>query len=401
MNVIVPLGGLGTRFQNEGYLRPKPFVRVLGKEMIHWVLDSLSLGPDDSLVIVFNPAFLSMDVFMRELVQSRYTNCILVELAGPTRGAAETVLLGLKGMPERLRKRPCMLCDGDCFYSVDVVSMYRAVSKTHNATFTFVDTQPKPLYSYVTVASPNSDEVVDIKEKIKISDDANSGCYCFKDGGELEKYCERIIEAGAMQLSQDQKGEFYTSGVIKAMLDDRIPCRRLRINKSDIHVLGTPTQLSEWCTGWKSQPRTTIAFSVLQTLLMPGTLAPITRNIDYARQLHAQGHTVILIGRRETPVVERAAIELKLAELAIPYDALEFSQPDADLFIDALAVDAMQGTLASHVGIYLTNIAAGCNKKFPKAPAVSCTNLYLLGGTAVLVTAAVATAVTAVLLRRR
>lgn len=45
MNVIVPLGGLGTRFQNEGYNRPKPFVRVLGKEMILWVLDSLNLGP--------------------------------------------------------------------------------------------------------------------------------------------------------------------------------------------------------------------------------------------------------------------------------------------------------------------------------------------------------------------
>ena len=86
MNVIVPLGGLGTRFQAVGYTRPKPFVRVLGKEMILWVLDNLSLQPGDSLVIVFNPAFLSMDVFMRELVQSRYADCTLVELAGPTRG---------------------------------------------------------------------------------------------------------------------------------------------------------------------------------------------------------------------------------------------------------------------------------------------------------------------------
>jgi hypothetical protein len=42
MNVIVPLGGLGMRFQNEGYTRPKPFVRVLGKEMILWVLGALS-----------------------------------------------------------------------------------------------------------------------------------------------------------------------------------------------------------------------------------------------------------------------------------------------------------------------------------------------------------------------
>ena len=37
MNIIIPLGGLGSRFQTEGYARPKPFVRVLGKEMILWV----------------------------------------------------------------------------------------------------------------------------------------------------------------------------------------------------------------------------------------------------------------------------------------------------------------------------------------------------------------------------
>jgi NDP-sugar pyrophosphorylase family protein len=166
MNVIVPLGGLGTRFQKEGYTRPKPFVRVLGKEMILWVLDNLTLGVDDALVIVFNPAFLSMDVFMREVVQSKYPKCTLVELAGPTRGAAETVLLGLKGLPSSRRSRPCMLCDGDCFYVTDIVGMYRPVSESSNATFCFHDSQPKPIYSYVTLIDGSENMVDDIKEKV-------------------------------------------------------------------------------------------------------------------------------------------------------------------------------------------------------------------------------------------
>ena len=46
-----------------------------------------------------------------------------------------------------------------------------------------------------------------------------------------------------MQLSQDQKGEFYTSGVIKAMLDDKIPCKMLQLERTDLHVLGTPAQV--------------------------------------------------------------------------------------------------------------------------------------------------------------
>lgn len=55
-------------------------MRVLGKEMILWVLDNLSIRECDTLVIVFNPAFLSMDVFMREIIQPKFTDCKLVEL---------------------------------------------------------------------------------------------------------------------------------------------------------------------------------------------------------------------------------------------------------------------------------------------------------------------------------
>ena len=43
--------------------------------------------------------------------------------------------------------------------------------------------------------------------KIKISDWANSGCYCFRDGIELERECDALLKAGEMQLSQDKVGE--------------------------------------------------------------------------------------------------------------------------------------------------------------------------------------------------
>ena len=61
------------------------------------------------------------------------------------------MLKGLQGIPKAQRNRPCMLCDGDTFYTADIVSRYREVSATHNGTFCFTDTQPKPIYSYVTV----------------------------------------------------------------------------------------------------------------------------------------------------------------------------------------------------------------------------------------------------------
>lgn len=74
INVIIPLGGLGTRFQKEGYLtRPKPFVPVLGKPMILWVVENLTLGPEDTLMIVYNPSFMNIGNFMREVVGDKFS----------------------------------------------------------------------------------------------------------------------------------------------------------------------------------------------------------------------------------------------------------------------------------------------------------------------------------------
>ena len=218
ITVMIPLGGLGSRFQKEGYTRPKPFVQVMGKPMILWVLDSLKLRPQDELVIVYNPDFLSRKYW--PIVTATYPRLRFVELPGPTRGAAETVMIGLRGINATLRAQPVMLVDGDAFYDQDIVSMYREVaSKGANGVFYFEDTQPKPMYSYI-VFDPSSRRISQVKEKVKISDHANSGCYCFASGVELEKQCCALLDSGSTQLSQDKVGEYYTSGVIAAMIEE-------------------------------------------------------------------------------------------------------------------------------------------------------------------------------------
>jgi len=144
LTIMIPLGGVGSRFQKvhlrrniqldpplpnpapiiaqEGYASPKPFVNVLGKSMILWVIDSLKLRPDDALVIIYDPGFIARKYW--EPICSAHKCVSLVELPGPTRGAAETVLLGLRGINRALRSRPVMLVDGDSFYEEDIVSAY-------------------------------------------------------------------------------------------------------------------------------------------------------------------------------------------------------------------------------------------------------------------------------------
>eukprot|EP00466_Bigelowiella_natans_P021520 jgi/Bigna1/72847/fgenesh1_pg.21_\ len=225
LNLIIPLGGVGSRFQKEGFMQPKPFVRVLGQGMVEWLVETLrGVKPCDSLVIIYNPRFLTMEnnmLRLAEKLKAKFASVKLVRLPGPTKGAAETVLYGVKELSSTELKNPCMLLDGDCFYHVNIVSKFREFAA-----------------EYVKVTDEKSWNITEIIEKVKISNYANTGCYCFRNASELREYIEAIMKRGEMQLSQDQKGEYYTSGVIKTMLKDKIPFKAILVDRSDFFVLG-------------------------------------------------------------------------------------------------------------------------------------------------------------------
>lgn len=367
---MIPLGGIGSRFQKEGYTKPKPFVSVLGKPMILWVIDSLKLGPQDSLVIVYNPAWMSPKYW--EAVIAMYPRLQLVELPGATRGAAETVLIGLQGLPKALRDQPVMLVDGDCFYEEDIVATYRAIAPSSNGVFYFVDTQPKPIYSYI-VFEPSTRRIAQVKEKVKISDHANTGCYCFSNGSELLAQCQALLDAGATQtgnLSTHTVGEYYTSGVIAQMIAEGATFTALQIDPTRMHVIGTPTQLVQHCTRAPSSamPAQRICFDLDHTLFAApkkrgdfSTCEPIPENVAALKALFAQGHTIIIhterqmalyAGNAAAATADCAAVTIaSLKAHGIPYHELAFGKPAADFYVDDKAVSCMDD-VHKEVGFY-------------------------------------------------
>eukprot|EP00927_Polykrikos_kofoidii_P073800 TRINITY_DN69825_c0_g1_i1.p1 TRINITY_DN69825_c0_g1~~TRINITY_DN69825_c0_g1_i1.p1 ORF type:complete len:399 (-),score=60.59 TRINITY_DN69825_c0_g1_i1:358-1476(-) len=359
VNVIVPLGGLGTRFQQEGYLtRPKPFVRALGKPMIMWVLENLTLGKNDQLVIVFDPSFMGLGHLMQEIVGERFPLCKFVKLSGPTRGAAETVLIGLTALDDVIRRRPTMLVDGDTFYTTDIVGKFREVATTYNAVFCFNDTQPQPIYSYIRLS--DDDDVIEVKEKVKISDWANSGCYCFRSGRQLAAECESLLEAKSTQANQVGIGEFYTSGVIAAMIAQKEPFRALKLDVGDIHVLGTPSQLLAFCQYWPTQPQQRFVFDLEGVLIVGTTGEGIPRNIDLTKRLKREGHTIVVQSTRDVDAFDATCA--LLGRLGVPYDELRCGKPRGEFYITGpTVVDAVLGSIDKQVGFFPTGAGdAGC-----------------------------------------
>lgn len=348
MNIIIPLGGIGERFSNNGYTKPKPLIKVLGKEIIFWVLDSLNIYESDNVYIPYNE-FLDAYNF-KEVVNSMYPNIKLTSLP-PTNGPSETIKLCINHFDIQGK---IVLLDGDTWYEEDIISKVRKYK--NNLSAYFDSTRPEPLFSYLKL---DGDKIVDIKEKKKISDNANSGCYVFNDTKQVLKYIDRI----------EKNSEKFTSDIIKEMLKDDIEFSSVEVK--DFHVLGTPQQIIEFAKSFPTETKRFV-FDLDNTLVTFPTIAgdyrsvkPIPKTINYLRNLKKQGHHIIVYTARRMRthgsnvgaiIADIGEITMNtLKEFDIPYDELFFGKPYAHFYIDDLMINP-KTDLNKELGFYMEDV---------------------------------------------
>lgn len=351
MKIIIPLGGLGRRFQDCGYTRPKPLVRVLGKEIIFWQLDSLRLKAGDEVYIPYNES-LERHNFSR-IISLKHPHIKTLALPD-TRGASETVKLcvdhfGIEG-------RLCLL-DGDTWYEEDILDKVRSVPG--NIIVCFDSKTPDPIYSYVV----EKDGLVErIREKEKISDLACSGCYVFSDASTFSR------TVSSMDLESPK--ETYTSQVISRMISEGHEFRTATTDK--FHVLGTPEQAIAFSKSHAVEPKR-FCFDLDNTLVTaprsPGdysTVEPIRETIGYLKRLKSMGHTIAIYTARRMRThsgnvgavvsdIGRVTMET-LERFGIPYDEIYFGKPYAHFYIDDLMVDP-HSDMNKELGFYMEDVA--------------------------------------------
>lgn len=341
MNIIIPIGGLGNRFKNQNYCTPKPLINVLGQPLIIWVLQNLQLDKDDKIFIIYNSILENFN--FEDIIKHnfKFDNVFFNKINFITRGSAETVLCGLSNFNLDLDK--LTLCiDCDTFYEENIIGISK--EKNENLIFYFHDEQQHQIYSYIDL---DGDKVVKIKEKIKISNNANTGAYCFKTARILKKYCEILINIKLIEK------EYYISNLYDLMIQDKHVVFGKKI--FDFHCLGTPEQLRTFCFG-KTENKKRFCFDLDNTLVTYpkisgdySSVEPIKTNIEYLRFLKEQGHTIIIYTARRMKthngnvgavVADIANITFdSLNKFNIPYDEIYFGKPYADFYIDDLSVN--------------------------------------------------------------
>ena len=90
MNVLIPMAGAGSRFQQAGYTFPKPLIEVNGKPMIQVVADNINV--DAQHVFIVQKSHYE-EYSLQSVLNNVSPGCEIVQVDGVTEGAACTTLL--------------------------------------------------------------------------------------------------------------------------------------------------------------------------------------------------------------------------------------------------------------------------------------------------------------------
>ena len=198
LNVIIPMGGSSAAFAREGYAAPVPLLRIIGRPMIFWLLDNLSLAPHDTVSIGVLRAYDSQFGLERQL-RAEYPDLDLrfTFLDFATRGSAETLAAILSDLAPELRGRRTLVLNCNTVFFSDVLRRFRVLAEGEGTSFYFgIDEgrgEDAARYSYLRMSDDGRGTIVDLREKVAISRSANAGAYGFPSAALLrECVCELL-----------------------------------------------------------------------------------------------------------------------------------------------------------------------------------------------------------------
>lgn len=238
LNILIPMAGAGSRFEQAGYTFPKPLIEVNNKPMIQVVVENLNL--DANYIYVVQKSHrekYNLDTMLNLITPG----CKIVEVDGITEGAACTALLAKDYINS---DSPLFFANSDQFVEWDSNEfMYKMQeSNCDGGIVTFKATHPK--WSFARV--DENGFVTEVAEKNPISDNATVGYYYWKHGSDFVKYAEQMIDRNIRV-----NNEFYVCPVFNQAIED---CKKIRIFESqEMWGLGTPEDLNFYLENHKKQ----------------------------------------------------------------------------------------------------------------------------------------------------
>lgn len=256
MQVVVPMSGIGARFQRAGYTDPKPLIDVDGRPILAHLLDRFPRTW--RFVFVCNEDHLATTA-MRQVLLDLVPDATIVPIAPHKLGPVHAVLHAADVIADDL---PTIVnyCDFSFEWDPEHFAHTMHDADCDGAVVCYRGFQPHYLRTtkFATVREVRG-RVLDIREKGSFTDDrtqeyTSSGTYFFRDGATVKRIFRKQV---AEDISLN--GEFYASLAYKPLLAEGGDVRVYEIDR--FCQWGTPEDLQDWqywqrsFAAWKRQEK--------------------------------------------------------------------------------------------------------------------------------------------------
>lgn len=223
LNVVIPMAGLGSRFQKCGYSTPKPFLPIFGTPMFKWVIQNIvppSLRDRAIVHIIIREEH--KDRFMEEKNDERILIHTVPEL---TEGAACTVLT----VKDYINTdAPLVVANSDQYLEWDAESFYTCLF--HPDYDGVISTFEQPDTSDLRWSYANLDAegcVTRVAEKEWIGPLATTGVYGWARGSDYVAQAERMIRDNVRVNNEFYVCPVYNVGIVNGQHVRTHNCKKM------------------------------------------------------------------------------------------------------------------------------------------------------------------------------
>lgn len=201
INILIPMAGAGFRFTSAGYKKYKPFIEVNEDTMVREVIRNLNC-PEYRFIFIINTDQISEDEFESHLRGENNLAYKIITVDKITEGPACSALAA----KEYINNEDSLIiinCDQIIWdFNPSYIDSFVRVTEADGFLGCFLSSSKKN--SYIKV-DPNG-EVLEVKEKIVISNLATNGLHYWKHG----RY---FVESAEEMVSHNDRynGEFYVA----------------------------------------------------------------------------------------------------------------------------------------------------------------------------------------------
>lgn len=254
MNVIIPMTGYGSRFVAAGYEELKPFIKVMGRPVIEWIVKDM-YPAEVSFIFICREEHLKKDPSMRECLLTFAPGARIVSIEDwVKKGPVFDVLRGYRELVEKKVidvQEPCIInyCDFYMHWDYDAFAAQAAARGCDGAVPCYSGFHPNLLPEknyYASCLTDEEDNLIEIREKYSFEKDKmqakhSPGVYYFKSGTIMEKYCQILTEHEECAI----RGEYYASLPYNFMVQDGLKVW-IPVNVEYFCQWGTPEDMEEF-----------------------------------------------------------------------------------------------------------------------------------------------------------